>query len=217
MTTPIFQSPNTIPENVRTLADACSIHFRASNRLWTIAATLTLIVLTAKTSGDTVKFLGFGMDPAYLYPVCASLLAIINIAYCSAHLQAYRITLMYHDLLESLDAENIDFSPHFSVADAAHALYIPVLNRVYPFTHFLPKRIRRIAYAVIKVPTDLLFYSLPAFGSLFALSRTERTWVLLPLSIIVFASVAASFILLAQGLRWIFFEPAKMTKRAPDD
>jgi hypothetical protein len=219
MTTRISKTSDAIPENVRTLADACSIHFRASSRLWTVAATLTLIVFNAKASEGTVKILGFEMDSAYLYPVCASLLAIINVAYCSAHLQAYRITLMYHDLLESLGAKNIDFSPHFSIADAAHTLYIPALNRVYPLTHFVPKRIRRIVYVLIKLPTDFLFYSVPTVGCLFALSRTEWEWewALLPLLIIVLASVGASLILLTQGLRWILVGPAKMTKRTPDD
>ena len=207
--------PDAIPTDVRTLADACSIHYRVSSRLWTLAATITLVVVTAKASEGTITFLGFGMDPAHLYPVCAMLLAIINIAYCSAHLQAFHISFMFRDLLNSLDAEKQVFSSNFSVADAAHALSAPALNRIYPLTRFLPERVGGLAYKVVKLPTDILFFAVPVFGCVYALFRASRTWQWC-LGILVLVSVFASLILVVQSCRWVFSTPAKMTKRSTD-
>ena len=163
--------PEMLTGDIKTLAEACSSHFRVSTRVWSLTATIMLIVLTSKTSSNGVSLLGFNMDVMLLYPACGTLLAILNIAFCSAHLQAYRTTLIYHELLETMKAENKSFTVNYSIADAAHVLYLPALNRLYPLMHFLPHQYRDIAYKVLKIPTDLFFYSLPLLVCYYSLWR----------------------------------------------
>ena len=209
--------PEMLSGDIKTLAEACSSHFRVSTRFWSLIATIMLIVLTSKPSSNGVSLLGLNMDEVLLYPACGTLIAILNIAFCSAHLQAYRITLIYHELLDAMDAKNQSFTINYSIADAAHSLYLPALNRIYPLMHFLPQQYRDVAYKILKLPTDLFFYSLPIFVCYYSLWRFftshffEWIWFIVPLIVIVIVSTGASVILINTGLKWINHGPKKMS------
>lgn len=207
-----------ISGDIKTLAEACSSHFRVSTRYWSLIATIMLIVLTSKPSNNGVSLLGFNMDPVLLYPACGTLLAILNIAFCSAHLHAYRVTLIYHELLDAKNAESQSFTENYSVSDVAHALYLPALNRIYPLIHFWPYHYRNVVYKVLKFPTDLFFYSLPIFVCYYSIWRFftsnpfEWTWFMAPLIVLVIVSTGASLILINTGYKWIHLGPKIMSK-----
>lgn len=205
--TPLF------PEEIKILAEAISGHNRTSNRIWIFAATVTLIVITAKVSNDgSVRFLSFNMDADALYPVSAFLLACLNFAYCSANLQAHRVTNIFHDRLEAINASGTTFTENFSLADAAHTIYLSNFARVFPLTHSLPKNWRKIVL-FIKLFTDITFVMLPLYGCLFAFYQSQWSmiyqsqWSMIPqlfLWLVVLISFGATLVHFYVNFIWIY-------------
>ena len=197
---------HTIPESLKLLADNCSLQFKISARLWTFAASLALITLTAVASDNEVSFLGFKMNAQFFYPSCATLLTLANIAFCAAHLQGYRTFLIFRDLLDELNGDSDQFTKHYTLADVAHTLYTTTLNRVHPITHSLPQWLARIAYPIIKIPTDLCYYGLPISAALIAYSKSASSWNLIPFYVLFPISLCFAAALVWQGLCWVFVE-----------
>lgn len=195
-----------LTSDLKLLAEARSLHNRAATRIWLFTATMTLTVFSAKVSADnTVQMIGFHMDSSMLYPVLATLLVLSNIVYISSHIQAYKTVELFHSYLVEIDADNINFAGRYTLADAAHALYSPNINRIFPLTNQLPQPIRPLAFLIFKWTFDVILATLPACGLLYALYHTDHQAYYFP-ALVIFSAVSttATAILLFTTLGYTF-------------
>lgn len=202
-----------IPDDLKTLAEACTIHYRGFSRLWAFAATVTFLVIASTPQNGTFEMLGIHMSEALFYPVAAVFLIILNVNYCSAHLQAYRIQEMFAARLKYCGADSIEFTERDSLKDVAHALYAPAFTRLYPISHFLPESMGRY-FKYPKLLTDALFIGFPIFGCGFAackgglfgpaagFCKAELHWMLVVVFCILFVlSLIPTLALMARAFK----------------
>ncbi len=219
-----------IPDDVVTMVEAFSTNSRAANRLWLFAASVTIYVIGAKSElnfvtidgeavqvgGDVVTFLAIKMDAAKMYLVAAYLLALVNLAYCSAHLQSYHVSKIFSELLTRLGAERIQFAGQFDLGNTAYTMMLPNLNRVYPLVHSVPAKLKTIVYFCFKIVIDVVMIFLPWLGLLVSFLITIKDTpmiesipqlqpVLQPaLWVLFIMSSFASLMLLFVSFEWIF-------------
>jgi len=160
--------------DLKTLADAYSAHIRGSNRIWLIAATLSLFVVTPYIDqGQKVRFITHDINSEVLYPVSAVLLSVMSLAFIIAHAQAIRAGEIYLNYLKTTQGKMLD-GDIIMVNDAAHLLYTSSLNRVYPLTHYLNPRIGVPTYIAVKLVFSLIYFCFPPFGVIW--SHYKLNW-----------------------------------------
>lgn len=201
-----------ITDEMKTLAASLSAHTQHSSRIWSYATTITVIVILADASTqlstlEPVPLFGLRVSLKAFYPVACVFLASLSIAFCAAELQGQRTARILRDYLQGVSGKG---TKSFTIDDVAHSLYINAYNRIYPFNHFLKPKIRRIAYAVIKIPTDVVYYATPLFGCWFALYQTFHIsgwnpWSLysIGLEILALVSLFTTLIIIWASFRWI--------------
>lgn len=186
-----------IPDDLRVMAEAYSLHNRTSNRIWLIAATITLIIVSSNAIGDDeVRLFGLSMEADRFYPISVVILSLVNIAYCTAHMQSFFALGIIQDRLVSIKANEMAYSQNYSLSDVVHSMYASNLKRIYPLARLLPSRIRYLVYMMSRVSSDLIFLGLPVLGSIWGISKTQIGLVpTIFLSMLVLLTALASVIL----------------------
>lgn len=143
------------------------------------------------------------MDANILYPISAILLALVNIVYISSHLQANKVSDLFHAYLPKIDAHGKEITTGFTVADAGHALYVANINRIFPLVDRMPQAFQHIGYLIFRITADVLLALIPAFGLTYALINTNRQQFYFSI-IIIFSlvSLLATLALLFTTLRY---------------
>lgn len=204
--------PRKIPEDIKTLADACAVHFRGTNRLWMFSASLSLAVIGAGTG--SIQIAGTEIRPELFFPLAAIILALVNLAFGAEYLQAHRAHEIFIANLKRLNADETNFAGQYKLADAAHALYASSLVRLNPFSHFLPNSLgNRIKH--IKLAIDWIFYAVPIVGCFLAAGLgglfsgfgwpgeiVITGWIRWPFAVLFLVTLSASALLAAVGFRY---------------
>ena len=201
-----------IPQDIKTLADACAVHFRGTNRLWIFSASLSLAVIGA--GAGSIHFAGAEIKAELFFPMAAIVLALVNLAFGAEYLQAHRVHEIFIASLKKSGAEEAEFAGPYKLADAAHALYASSLIRLNPFTHFLPKFLSGWIRHV-KLAIDLIFYAVPIAGCFMAgglgglfnsfgwSSEIAITgWIRWPFLLLFLVTLSTSVLLAFVGLRY---------------
>lgn len=198
-----FAVGDDVPPEIKTLADACSVHFRTLSRLWMFAATVTLLTAASHpmpcNQSECIRMIGGQFEIKDFYPVSAVLLSLLNIAYCSAHAQAYRVQDILIKLVERYECAQTNFAPQLSIATVAHALYAPALGRLYPLSVDLSMR-ERLNFDYFQFILHCAFVFCPIIGVLFAMHKSIQnevgTWTIIALITVFSSSLAATRVLM---------------------
>ena len=161
-------------------------------------------------SENSVQFLDFRMDAEVLYPVSAVILSLVNIVCISSHLQANKMSDLFHVYLRRIDTHNREIASGFTVADAAHALYSANINRVFPLADRMPRSFQHDTFLMFRMTADLLLAFVPAFGLTCALISTDHQHTFfLVIAILSAVSLFATVILLFTTLRYTLKRAAR--------
>lgn len=171
-----------IPDLIKDIAAASSAINRNANRTWIIAATLTLLIVGSYQNPDenVVEFIGFKFAQESFFPISALLLIIVNIAYCSAHIQGYRISETFRKVIDNFDpTEEIDgdgkkkpielnrreyVAESVTLNEVSYMLLMPNFNRIHPIFISRTKDGNALWYRLVKVITDTVYLSVPWIG-----------------------------------------------------
>jgi len=172
---------------IRSLAEAPSTQSKVSNRLWISLAVLSLLVLFPPTSVSTsnVRELPFGLgevDSASFDIIICPMFSILVIAFCQAHAQTVRASLLAHRAIDQLgnSIELLGIHPR----DLFDAFRHPALTRVAPLPQlsqgphqFEPefsecpqwrKDVTGVYYVVLKFVATGVYFFLPAYSLIVA-------------------------------------------------
>ena len=175
------------PKLLKEITNSLSIHNRNSNRRWGILISTALFVMFAdisltrseETQSEVVNFLKVTISAGEFYPVAAVFLAVLNIGFCTSHLQAMRVQDMLSEVLRKVQASEIGISKWtnpqhpLTLQDVVYFMYEPAQHRMHPVTHFQydfinnEKRLGRFG----KMLADFIYYGFPSC----VMSRV--TWV----------------------------------------
>jgi hypothetical protein len=181
---------------IKELASAVSIQVQVSNRHWIALATLSLIALLPRDPSPTFA-LPFGLGsvpPDAFYLALFGLLAVMSLAFSSAHAQSMRATRMAHKALNELDKSVL--VGVVRGRDLFDMMRHPSLIRVAPLAQLFGElgaraatpRIwrRRLAaayYFALKVPSWAVYFLLPAVALWHTAVRIQvrgpSRWILL--------------------------------------
>lgn len=204
-----------LSEDAIKLANALSIHTTNSNKIWIVAVTLTVVTVTTNvSSGQSIKLLGFDIDANIFYPVSAYLIGFLNIAYCSAHAQAYRVSEMFNEYIMLEKNNKILVTKNFNKIDIYYSFVAPNYNRIYPLTHIIPEKFKNLFYIAFKTIADAIFIIAPLAGVIVSIWRSNLNWPGLFLIYFFFAiSSIATILMLFTSFRWIFTREHAVTKK----
>jgi hypothetical protein len=174
-------NPN-LPDDLPMLADAISLHNRVSMRVWIFAATVSILVLSAKPTGEgkVIKFLSISMEPSTFYLVAGLVLGFTTITFCSARAQAMLASKVFSNRLEDENASGKFYSSEYRHIAVAYLLPSPDLVRLYPLIRLAPRNFHRLAYLFLKVPLDVALVGLPWLGMTAAFLFVESSQFVLP-------------------------------------
>lgn len=125
-------------DDLKVLADSYSKHNYQSNKLWSWAAILFVSVISVHfgRGEPTASLFGFHFTSETFYISVVIFSVFINFAYCSSHINNYKVAEMYASFTSSLPRSKEVFSQSknrtFTYEDFAHALYTSNYNRYYP-------------------------------------------------------------------------------------
>jgi hypothetical protein len=186
-----YELDKDFPADIKTLADAASIHYKGVSKLWTVASAIgVVVVVSSPDQNGSLSMFGISMNENYFYVTAAFVLCCLNIAYCSVHLQAYRVNDIFAKRLEEYGAKSISYTQDHALSDTCHALYAPTLIRLYPISIFLPK-ILRIGFKHFKLLADVVFFSAPMMGVVAAARHLDWLQVSLILPLFVISLVCS--------------------------
>jgi len=180
-------------ERIKTLAEACSIQAKVSNRTWlgTIAVALLLLLpLQSTTPGcppaATLPFVGVVAGSA-LYPVALAILSVLIIALAAAHAQHVRADQLSNHIIEAMETESASANLDPRPRDLFDVLRQPGLTRVAPLAQWLqrprqwaaraatPGLTRRIistgAYLILKLVALVVLFAVPGVALYFGWQR----------------------------------------------
>jgi len=203
-----------IPDLIKELAEAFSAHNRISNRLWVLAATLTLFVVGSYETpvGENIKFLGFEMTRTGFFPISAFLLVIVNIAYCSAHVQGYRVGDAFKNVVNRYDPEDLKnpenvklLADSLRLKTASYMLMMPNYNRIHPIFIGLTPDGQALWYRALKMLVDLAFLAIPLIGVFAAISVSEKNTIFYFTTALLPLSLFSSGVLALKAFDWSIF------------
>jgi len=160
------------PKSAVALAYAMSEHNKTSNRLWGVTALLSILAVSASHPEGVTTLFGAKLQKDDFYISIAVLLAVVNIAYCSAHMQAHQVARLFEKLVVNI----VKTSPTISGIDTRDYLYTlqtPNFNRVYPLTHGLPRWAVNPIYRALKIIVDVCYIFTPVAGMLIAYNEVD--------------------------------------------
>jgi hypothetical protein len=201
-------------EDLMTLSSAFSEQIKTANQTWAFAATMTLLVFTAMPDKETgaVALLGFSMDPIFFYPAGGLLLAALNIAYCSIHLQAQftlKIFYAWRDSLTTSDIKCNKFSALYTYKDATDSmLKSQSYDRMYPFVRILPYWAKARIYQFLKWIAQLVYTPVPFAGCYWCATHSftsiQSEWLrYAAIVIVLILPAAATVIMVLTSVGWI--------------
>jgi hypothetical protein len=179
---------------IRELASATSLQVQASNRLWAVLATVSFVALLHRDPAPAPS-LPFGLGsiaPQEFYWAVFALLAVLSIAFASAHAQATRASLMAHEALDTLDHGVI--VGNLRPRDLFDMLQIPSLIRIAPLAQLFHgittgssqqwrRTIGAAYYFALKGPAWLVYFLVPAAALWFTFARIDTAgssrWLLM--------------------------------------
>ena len=208
-----------ISDDGKALAEACSMHNRSSNKLWTVAATLTLLAVAANSSAQqSIKMLGFDINVDSLYVLLVFSIGTLNIAYCSSHAQAFKTAEVFNEYVID-NRNNLDaFTANYNLVDAYYCLVAPGFTRMYPLARVISNRYRKHVYAFLKFSADLIFIITPLVGVAVSVYKSNMGINLLCAALFLTTiSALSSILLLITVFRWIFTRQYAVTRRADID
>ena len=167
---------------VKDLAEGASIQIKATNRYWLVLIAISLFVLIPLPSIDaTQRTLPFSLgevEVGTFNTVSTYMLAVLIIAFCQAHAQAIRATLLGQRMLDKMpnEIQPIGISPR----DLYDVFRLPSLVRVAPLAELIkgkyqfsldeskcPQLLRKITamlYLFFKVVATAVYLVLPAIA-----------------------------------------------------
>ena len=156
-----YEIGDDIPEEITTIAHACTMNFRNSTRILALMATISFLVLTSVLSEHSeFDVFGLRVGENLLYPFFLFMLSLLNISYCAAQQQAHKAHGIFIDLVNDYNAENIYYTNKNTFADAVHTLYVTSPIRIFPIREHLPGFLK-FCYPGFKFIIDLFFTFLP--------------------------------------------------------
>jgi hypothetical protein len=205
---------------LKDLAKALSERNVEANRMWLFCVAITVLVIgnLGSTVGITqIEFLGIKLDRDTFFPSSALVLLAANIAYCSSHIQGYRIGIAFGDLVKRKygNEGNYKLSESTPMKTAAYLLLAPNYNRIHPIFHRFTPDGKAIWYRLLKLFVDVVYSSIPWMGIFAALCMSwygPYFWVpmlLLPLSAI------STMVLFLNALDWTLFTTSRRDQKSP--
>jgi hypothetical protein len=201
---------------VKELAEAVSTQAQVTNRTWLALITVALFALVprASTTGGNIS-LPFNLgdvSPIWFHGLVLSLLAILSVAFASAHSQQVRAQKLAHSFIDSLVASDT-VSGLIHPRDYFDMMRKPSLNRIaslaqslrgkYQFfssNQRLPRWLQLLTviyYGLLKVMSFVVYFLLP----LWALWQAYRSFPASgPLRVAAMVGVSIAGIALAQVL-----------------
>lgn len=88
---------------------------RQSNRMWSAATLLAVVVFTARYSSDDPRIMGIGVPSEFVLPASIIVLSGLNIAYSVAHVSAYRIAAVYQAIVREHFGNEFQLTKDFMV------------------------------------------------------------------------------------------------------
>jgi len=176
---------------------------RQSNRMWSAATLLAVVVFTARYSSDDPRIMGIGVPSEFVLPASIIVLSGLNIAYSVAHVSAYRIAAVYQAIVREHFGNEFQLTKDFSWFDLAQRAPISNFNRLYPL--FLPveRKVGRHFYRLIKTIFDITFCGFPAFAIIFGIFSMPKDAPLFILVIFLATfSILSTSLLMRWAVRW---------------
>lgn len=166
------------PLSAKDLAEAASMHARATNRIWFATAAASMIVLLPRTPAPNQSQalpLGLGEVSIGAFDLAIfALLAVLTISFAATHAQHLRAWLPIHRQLDAMIVsgdttarELFDLLRQSSVNRLAPLALLPdTLYRDFtkkPIPSLL-RRALQLQYVILKLAADGLFLFLPAYA-----------------------------------------------------
>ncbi len=160
-------------DELKVIAEAYSSQVAAANRYWLFCAFLTFVIVTG-TSSEKLEIFGSTLPMQRSLPFLAGILAVSNIVYISAHMQAYHMAKLHRHFITHYceDISNERDKEFFT--SVAYGMIKPQINRLYPITLVLPSSLRdRLPFKITKFFFDLLLTIIPLLGIVISLVFVE--------------------------------------------
>lgn len=177
---------------------------RQVNRLWAAASLLSVIYLSAAVSGDEGAVFGVRVVEGYFFESVLIILSGFNIAYCSAHVGAYRVAALYQELVREKFSSDQIISKNFSWFDLAQRAPVSSFNRTYPLFLPIERALGKSLYRYFKNVYDLAFCCFPSLVILLGLLSLSNIGFF---SILAFLSGVLSLLSTALLIRWVWRWP----------
>jgi hypothetical protein len=184
---------------IKDLASAVSTQAQVANRLWLTLMTVALFALyhkagPASTAGEIPLLPGWlAVQPADLYPVLLLILAVLCVAFASAHAQQVRAQKLARKQMRHLRSTESGVNP----AELFDMLCQPSVIRVAPLAQSLrqkyqfhdtadgcPEWLRYTSgayYVVLKISAIAIYFLLPLWALLSVTTRIYEmvSWIML--------------------------------------
>lgn len=176
---------------------------RQSNRMWSAATLLAVVVFTTRYSSDDPRIMGIGVPSEFVLPASIIVLSGLNIAYSVAHVSVYRIAAVYQSIVREHFGNDLKLTKDFSWFDLAQRAPISNFNRLYPLFVPIERHVGRQFYGLIKTIFDITFCGFPAFAIVFGILSMPTDAPLVILAIFLATiSILSTLLLMRWAVRW---------------
>jgi hypothetical protein len=175
---------------------------RQSNRMWSAAAILAVLVFTSKLSGSDQVMPVLNIKTNENLPFVLIVLCGVNISYSVVHANVYRLAEVYRSIVAHEEFREGRLTKEYMWSDLAYRAPVSNFNRIYPL--FMPlDQMNKVAYRIFKVSYDVAFCGFPASAIVFGLTSISKDSALFPFIVVISVlSLVSTALLMRSVLRW---------------
>lgn len=144
---------------------------RQSNSIWAATSVIAIFVVAFSMGSRIDSFLNFPTDGIYTLQFALIALSAVNISYCAAHANAYRIGAVYQSIVRESWGPDLRITNEYTWYDLTQRAPVSNFNRIYPL--FMPMEVclGKTSYRLFKSTYDLVFCGFPSFAIILGLVK----------------------------------------------